>query len=146
MYDGEWRDNMNKITSIDIQQHGLKATPQRLLILKHIEKSGHISIEKLFEAAHSEFPSISLATVYKNIDALLSTGLIREVGITGGKHVFEVAKGNHIHFICKNCGSVTDIQQPEKLVPDKVMKYLPGKAETIELNIYGICENCQNDN
>ncbi len=134
---------MNKITSADIQQHGLKATPQRLLILKHIEKGKHISIEKLFEAVSGEFPSISLATIYKNIDALLSTGLIREVSIIGGKHVFEVAKGNHIHFICKNCGSVTDILPAEKLVSDKTMKQLPGKAEAIELNIYGICNTCR---
>ncbi|NOY22539.1 MAG: transcriptional repressor [Acidobacteria bacterium] len=134
---------MYKITSADIQQHGLKATPQRLLMLKHIKKNKHISIEKLFKAVSAEFPSISLATVYKNIDALLSTGLIREVSIVGGKHVFEVAKGNHIHFVCTNCGNIVDILQPEKLVSDKVMKRLPGKAEAIELNIYGICDSCR---
>jgi len=136
---------MNQITSTDIQQHGLKATPQRLLMIKHIEKAGHISIEKLFEAVRGEFPSISLATVYKNIDALLSTGLIREVGIVGGKHVFELARGDHIHFICKKCGAIMDIQPKENILPEAVATNLPGKMEEVELNIYGICDSCRND-
>jgi len=135
---------MDRINSSTIQAHGLKATPQRLLILKHIKKAGHISIEQLFEAVRREFPSISLATVYKNIDALLSTGLIREVGIVGGKHVFELAKGDHMHFICKECGSIIDIPQKGEILPESLMEKLPGEIKKVELNIYGICNSCKN--
>ncbi len=134
---------MIETNSEKIRAQGLKATPQRLLILNQIEKSGHISIEKLFETTREKFPSISLATVYKNIDALRKAGLIREVGIVGGKHVFELAKGDHIHFICKKCGTITDIQTGEKMLPPDVPGRLPGTKEIIELNIYGICNRCQ---
>ncbi|NOZ12513.1 MAG: transcriptional repressor [Acidobacteria bacterium] len=133
------------INSTAIQACGLKATPQRLLILKHIEKAGHISIEQLFDAVQREFPSISLATVYKNIDALLAAGLIREVGIVRGKHVFEIAKEDHIHFICKRCGTVTDIRPRKEILPESLTGPLPGEKEMVELNIYGICNSCKNE-
>ncbi len=132
------------INSAAIQERGLKATPQRLLILKHIEKAGHISIENLFDAVRREFPSISLATVYKNIDTLLDTDLIREVGIVRGKHVFEIAKEDHIHFICRKCGAITDIRPRKDILPESLTGPLPGDKEIVELNIYGLCDFCKN--
>jgi Fur family peroxide stress response transcriptional regulator len=57
---------MNDIKEL-LQKSKLKATPQRVAILKSIEKLGHASIEEIYEDIKENFPSISLATIYKNI-------------------------------------------------------------------------------
>ena len=58
---------------------GLKATPQRLCILKVLDRHEHPSIEALYEGIKEDYPSISLATVYKNLNTLLDEGVVVEV-------------------------------------------------------------------
>ena len=51
-----------------LREHNLKATPQRLAITDVIYKNGHVNIEYLYEKMLKQFHSISLATIYKNIN------------------------------------------------------------------------------
>lgn len=48
-----------------LKQNNLKITPQRMAILKEIEKNGHISIEEIYENIKETHPSMSLATIYR---------------------------------------------------------------------------------
>jgi len=50
-----------------LKESGLKATFQRMNILEVIEKSGHMSIEAIYDEVVKVHPSLSLATIYKNI-------------------------------------------------------------------------------
>jgi len=116
----------------------LKATPQRLAILKELEKSGHANIDEIYENVKSSFPSISLATIYKNIISLKEENIISEV-CHPNKNKYEVAKEPHAHFICKKCGFVEDIDLDSALSEDIINKY---PKATKELYIYGICKKC----
>ena len=91
-----------------LKEKELKATPQRLCLLKELSKKEHPTIEQLYEAIRMENPSISLATVYKNLSTLKEKSLVIEVNAPDGKMRYDINQCPHIHLICKECGSIYD--------------------------------------
>ena len=122
-----------------LEESKLKVTPQRLAILKELELKGHASIEEIYEKIKDSFPSISLATIYKNINALKNEGIICEVCLHQ-KPKFELKKEPHAHFICKKCGKVEDVPFSD-VVKKEINKTYPNTQK--ELYIYGICNECK---
>jgi len=116
----------------------LKATPQRLAILKQLHEKGHASIEEIYEDIHALFPSISLATIYKNITSLKEENIISEV-CNHQKPKFEITKEPHAHFICKKCGYIEDVAFSD-VINNEIEKNFPNSDK--ELYIYGLCSNC----
>jgi Fe2+ or Zn2+ uptake regulation protein len=125
-----------------LEKSELKITPQRLAILKELDEKGHASIEEIYDEIKENFPSISLATIYKNINALKDENIISEICLHN-KPKFEIKKEAHAHFICKTCGKVIDIPLEEILCQEANEKYSDAQKE---LYIYGICEDCKDGN
>jgi len=128
-----------------LKENDLKATFQRMNILDVIDKSGHMSVESIYEAVSKVHPSISLATIYKNIVLMMEKGVLVEVPISGRKSKYELAKMDHIHLVCTECGDVED--KPCIEATDKVFKDLSMqehfKLHKRQVNLYGVCESCQ---
>ena len=129
-----------------LKEYGLKATPQRVTILSAIERHGHANIDEIYKDAKEKHSTISLATVYKNVTSLVAIDLLKEVALNNFKSKYEINKQPHSHIVCKKCGEVEDISLTNEIEFDTA-KLIEGKdflAEDIELNIYGVCHNCQN--
>ena len=124
-----------------LEESNLKTTPQRLAILKELDNKGHASIEEIYETIKEIFPSISLATIYKNINALKEEGIISEICLHQ-KPKYEIQKESHAHFVCKKCGSVKDIPFSDIIKNDFNQKYPEAYKE---LYIYGICKKCKEE-
>ena len=128
-----------------LKSSGLKATIQRLGILEELQKSGHCSIDDIYTTLKEKYPSISLATVYKNIQTLVEKRVIIEVPISGAKSKYELKKQDHIHLICQVCNSVED-ERVEGVTQENLM-LLAQKDSFIlsrsQINLYGVCRNCQ---
>ncbi len=128
-----------------LKESGLKATFQRMNILEVIEKSGHMSVEDIYEEVIKVHPSLSLATIYKNIILMMEKGVLVEVPIAGKKSKYELAKVDHIHLVCTECGEVED--KPCIAETDKVLHDLTDqehfKLNKRQINLYGVCEKCQ---
>jgi Fur family peroxide stress response transcriptional regulator len=90
-----------------LKERGLKATPQRISILKILNQHTHPSIEELYEGLRKEFPTISLATVYKNLGILKQTGMALEIN-GNNKQRLDIFIHPHAHIVCKNCGAIED--------------------------------------
>ena len=129
---------MKKLKSL-LKESNLKITPQRLAILKELETKGHASIEEIYEDIKDFFPSISIATIYKNISALKDENIISEICLHQ-KYKFEITKEPHAHFICKNCSKIVDVPF-SKTLKEEIDKNYPDSQK--ELYIYGICEECK---
>jgi Fur family peroxide stress response transcriptional regulator len=93
-----------------LKSRNLKSTPQRLSILKILHRKEHPTIEELYEEIKEEFPSVSLATVYKNINTLRESDTIIEINTQSGKTRYDIYVKPHAHIICKKCGSVRDVE------------------------------------
>ncbi len=126
-----------------LKEHQLKVTPQRLKIVKMLEKHGHINIEDLYKEMLKEFPSVSLATIYKNINQMIESGLIQEVKLPETKSVYELIKEPHLHMVCDKCHKVEDIViGTEKIIEEaeKVSGYIINESF---ITLRGICQDCQ---
>jgi len=128
-----------------LKESGLKATFQRMNILGVIDMHGHMSVEDIYAEVVKVHPSLSLATVYKNIILMVEKGVLVEVPIIGKKSKYELSKADHIHLVCTECGMVEDRQCINEA--DQVFKTLSQeehfKLNKRQVNLYGVCEACQ---
>ena len=127
-----------------LNNSGLKATFQRMNILEKIEAYGHMSIDTIYAEVIKTHPSLSLATVYKNIILMVEKGVLVEVPITGKKSKYELLKEDHIHLVCTECGEVED--KPKHTIADELFTSITKKENfTIskqQINLYGVCSHC----
>lgn len=126
-----------------LRQYNLKATPQRLAIIDIVNKHGHINIDTLYEEIKKQFNSISLATIYKNINTMTENQLLLEVKLPNSKSVYEVTKSRHAHLRCELCGDVQDLTiDSNSLFVDISNKY-NFKINNTDVILSGICRDCQ---
>lgn len=130
-----------------LKERKLKATPQRISILRVLSKHEHPSIDELYEQIKLEYPAISLATVYKNLSTMIDEGLVVEIAIPNDKSKYDIYEYEHIHLVCNNCKSVFDLDK----VKAGLDKYQESLQEKLEHNIDNIkitaflstCSNCK---
>jgi len=129
-----------------LKQSDLKATFQRMNILSVIDKYGHMSVDDIYAEVIKVHPSLSLATIYKNIILMVEKGVLVEVPIVGRKSKYELSKADHMHLVCTECGMVEDKQCVGEA--DAVFESLTQeehfKLNKRQVNLYGVCKNCQN--
>jgi Fur family ferric uptake transcriptional regulator/Fur family peroxide stress response transcriptional regulator len=128
-----------------LNKSGLKATFQRMQLLENIDKYGHMSVDDIYAEVVKTHPSLSLATVYKNIILMVENGVLVEVPIDGKKSKYELAKEDHIHLVCTECGDVEDKDCID--ITNQAIHSLTDKEQfnlsTRQINLYGICKNCK---
>lgn len=131
--------------AILLKESGLKVTFQRMNILESIYKYGHMSIDAIYDEVIKLHPSLSLATVYKNIILMVENGVLVEVPIEGKKSKYELLKDEHIHFICTECGEVEDKPNNKKIdaLFDSMTQNENFTLNKQQINLYGICNHCQ---
>lgn len=122
----------------------LKQTPQRLAIINFLENNkNHPTVEDIYKAIVVQFPTISLATVYKTIETLKNLGMIREITIDPDKKHFDPNTFTHHHLICTECKRIVDIDIDFDIkLPDDYVSDFEISGNHIEF--YGICSSCKN--
>jgi Fur family transcriptional regulator, ferric uptake regulator len=91
--------------------------------------------------AKKSVPGLGIATVYRNLSALVKVGWLVPVAMPGEPPRYERAgKGHHHHFHCRRCGGVFEIEG----CPGKLHRLVPRgfKLESHELLLAGLCERC----
>jgi len=128
-----------------LKAHELKATFQRMTILSAIEKMGHLNVDEIYDIVRETHPTLSLATVYKNIITMVDRGVLVEVPISGHKSKYEICKEEHVHLICRECGAVSDQDLDDVLVEDarSIARKNAFVLENSQVNLYGVCAQCQ---
>ncbi len=124
----------------------MKYSKQRELILNSLkENCSHPTVEQLYEFIHKDQPTISLATIYRNLNQLAENGIVKKIeGLDNTAH-FDHQTHDHYHFICKHCHQVFDI--PYDIAPDldqKVKNTTGLNVTSYDIAFRGICKNCQN--
>ncbi len=89
---------------------GHKITPQRLAVARILARSeGHPGVEQVYQQIRKEFPTMSLATVYRNVILLRSLGEVLELGFPDGANRYDGNKPYpHPHLICVRCKKIID--------------------------------------
>lgn len=132
-----------KSSEVLLREHEIKVTPQRLSIVEELYGKVHMSVDELYTAIKKKFPSISLATVYKNINAMLEKDFILEVKIPNEKSKYELAKASHSHLLCERCGKVEDIALDLEDIVQKAVNLTHYKINDDALVLSGVCPSCK---
>lgn len=129
-----------------IKGREFRLTPQRMAILKILaESEEHPTVDQIYQKVRLQFPTTSLATVYKTIALLKDLGEVLELGFPDGSNRYD---GNrpypHPHAICLKCKKIMDpaISSVEELSEE--MKSKTGYTISYHrLDFFGICPECQ---
>jgi Fe2+ or Zn2+ uptake regulation protein len=86
---------------------GLKATPQRLMILSALRHvGGHRTASQVFDALGKGIvPNPS--TVYRTLRAANEAGIVLDFLRLGDEAEFEWNEAPHHHLVCQRCGALT---------------------------------------
>ena len=124
---------------------GLRMTPQRAVLLGVISRTrNHPTADELFRRVRRELPTVSHATVYRNLQELVQTGIIATLERAGSAVRYETNADDHHHFICSRCGDVTDVYlQGVAFRIDKTRSpAAPSRVDRAELQLHGVCAAC----
>jgi Fe2+ or Zn2+ uptake regulation protein len=100
---------------------GRRCTRQRLEVYSALARADHHpTAEEVFESVRDAVPNISLATVYKALEALASTGLAAKLPASDGSARYDARGDCHYHLRCLRSGRVEDLPTPYD--PDLVAK------------------------
>jgi Fe2+ or Zn2+ uptake regulation protein len=104
----------------------------------------HPTAAEIHAGLVSEIPSLSLGTVYRNLDVLVADGDIDEVPSGIGAARYDGNVEPHHHFNCESCGRIVDIDLP---IPRTLTRRLAEdhglRANRVRLSFFGICQECE---
>lgn len=116
-----------------LEAAGLRCTPQRFAVYDQLCRfPDHPTAEDVFQAVRREIPKISLATVYKALEALVTVGAASRLSADDatGSARYDARSEAHYHFRCLRTGSVHDL--PTRFDPDLLAKLDPHLAEQLQ--------------
>ncbi|MEW6352308.1 MAG: transcriptional repressor [Thermodesulfobacteriota bacterium] len=122
-------------------------TPQRQVILEELTKvTTHPTAAELYDKVRKRLPHISLGTVYRNLELMTDSGMIRKIEMAGAQKRFDAMVKHHYHVRCVRCDRVDDVGGDT----------FPGIEETVKglcdyeilghrLEFTGICPDCRRE-
>jgi len=128
-----------------LRESNHKITPQRMAVSKILAQSeGHPSVEEIYKRLQDDFPTMSLATVYRNVMLIKSLGEVLEIGFPDGSNRYDGNKPYpHPHVICIKCKKIVD---PDLDSLDEMKKEVAletnFKILNHRLDFFGICSKC----
>jgi Fur family peroxide stress response transcriptional regulator len=133
----------------ELKRAGLKLTPQRIAIVRELaDDHSHPTAQDLYERLRPGFPTMSFATVYNTLDALVGCELVGSLKL-GCALRFDPNTSPHHHAVCDACGSIVDIpaRPPAPESAGQVNKVAPGFRIRSEERIFrGLCGRCSSPN
>ena len=120
-------------------------TRQRVAVHEYLSRAEHHpTAEEVFLAVKRKLPKISLATVYKNLEALVACGAISRLTYGDGAARYDIRTDHHYHTRCLACGKVSDLDPREG--DEFLNRIRPGGGFTVaeyRLELLGHCRNCR---
>ncbi len=127
------------------RKKGMKLTPQRLAILEYLDgNTAHPTAEDIYRAVKKKHPTLSFATVYNTLQALVNMGEVMELTIDPERKHFDPDTTPHHHVICTRCGRIGDVfvDYSRRLeLPEEVTRSFTVTSNHIDF--YGVCKNCE---
>jgi len=129
-----------------LRDRQFRITPQRIAILKVLASTReHPTVERIYEQVKSDFPTTSLATVYKTVTLLKDLHEVLELGFPEWSNRYDGNKPHpHPHVICLKCKRIVDPDLSGLADMASELKRETGfKIMNHRLDFFGICPSCQ---
>ncbi len=131
-----------------LQSQGLKSTRERKAIAREVLViSEHFDPELLQSRLRSKGTRVSRATIYRTLDHLITSGLVRKTSLDlEHKTAFyenTIVRGHHEHMVCIGCGIVIEFTSDEiESLQDEICDNYRFKPVRHTHQIMGYCRKC----
>ena len=125
---------------------GLRTTRQRTAVADVLSRlDGFRSAQELHELLRGEGVRVGLATVYRNLQALVDAGQVDALRSADGELVYRrcPTETHHHHLVCRSCGRSVEIEGPEvEAWAGRVAVRHGFSAVTHTVEVFGTCRSC----
>ena len=124
---------------------GVHLTRQRIAVFEYLSGvEHHPSAEEVYFSVKRKLPKISLATVYKNLEALVNCGAISKLTYGDAAARYDIRTDHHYHSRCLGCGKIWDLNAEQGLELLKQIKPQAGfNVKDYRLELLGHCRECR---
>ncbi|WP_194838338.1 Fur family transcriptional regulator [Nocardia sp. XZ_19_369] len=124
---------------------GLRVTAPRVAVLEAVAATPHADADRVAATVRAALGSVSTQAVYDVLHACVHAGLLRRIEPAGSAARYEARTGdNHHHLVCRNCGTVVDVDcvvgSAPCLEPDDAHGFSVDEAEVV---FWGLCPTCR---
>jgi Fe2+ or Zn2+ uptake regulation protein len=128
-----------------LRTKGAQLTEQRAAVYDYLSGvAHHPTAEEVFLAVKAKVPRISLATVYKNLEALVQCGAVSKLTYGDASARYDIRTDHHYHTRCLSCGKIWDLDAKEGTELLKRIKPQAGfEVEDYRLELLGRCRECR---
>lgn len=132
----------------EIRASGKRITRARKAVLAVLESTKDpLSPAELYARLKQRNVAVDLVTVYRNLSALKSIGLVRQIKLHQEEQFrYEMREGreHHHHIQCKNCGRIEDLLLcPLKKITALIEQETRFVVGDHSLEFSGWCPKCQ---
>lgn len=138
-------DRVERLKALAVRQ-GLRMTPQRAVLLSVLGRMPHHpTADELYRRVQKVLPSVSPATVYRNVQMLAQAGVISTLERAGDALRYDSNPDDHHHFVCSRCSRVVDVYLSSvDYKVDAPRSGLSGaQIESCEVQLRGVCPQCR---
>src|SRR5699024_5042675 len=138
-------DNRLQKAISGLKESGVRITPQRHAVLDYLLTSEtHPTADEIYKSLESQFPNMSVATVYNNLRAFKELGLVRELTYGDNSSRFDCNMTEHYHILCLECGKIVDFHYPSVEEVESLAEQVTGfEVSHHRMELYGKCADCQ---
>jgi Fe2+ or Zn2+ uptake regulation protein len=104
----------------------------------------HPTVDEVHQRVRRKLPRVSLGTVYRNLQKLEQQRRVRPLHLSGRAVRYDVMTEEHDHFVCEECGQLTDLARRVRGRPRRRLAAgFAVRASTMTL--YGVCPSCNRE-
>jgi len=129
-----------------LRRLGYRLTPQRVALLRLLSESrDHPSAKDLYDQLRQQFPTTSLATIYKTLNVLKDLDEVLELGFSNDDNRYDGNKPYpHPHVICIRCRKIIDFDRDVIASLEQELAQASGfEIISHRLDFYGLCPECR---
>jgi Fur family ferric uptake transcriptional regulator len=123
----------------------MRLTNQRQVILEELRKvQSHPTAGELYDMVRKRLPRIGLGTVYRNLEILSESGVIKKLETGGERKRFDGNSDAHYHIRCNGCGKVDDLPIGRVHgLDDQAAECCGYKILGHHIEFVGVCPHCR---
>ena len=127
-----------------LRGQGARVTPQRVAILRAVERSGsHPDADAVYRQVSVEHPHISRDTVYRTLSMMEEKKIIGSVLSVGNSKRYDPNTARHHHLVCVRCKKILDFTSEEFDRLDTPAHMVSGfHVLRTTVQVEGVCEDC----
>jgi Fur family ferric uptake transcriptional regulator len=128
-----------------IRHAGLRATKPRVLVYGVLQEAGgHRTADEVAGLVADSGQRLPRASIYNVLDDLTRVDLVMRADRGPGSAIYEVADTWHHHFVCRQCGAITDVPCAVGSKPCLDADVPGAVVDEAQIIFRGVCASCVN--